>query len=187
MRLIHRFHFQKWHDLVFSSLKCNGFENHVFICLLFTLTVCLIFLFYRYLKTIGLTKWILYLHLYNYSHISTYLSQYNDQARVRLIHRCGLYTDFKNISTHFWGVRLIHRCGLYTGNYGMFFPYAKGKLNRWRGYGDRGRTNSWILQVHIRILHFFKEFKFLQFSRKIKINPALHSSNICSFHMQREN
>ena len=37
---------------------------------------------------------------------------------VRLIHRCGLHTDFKNIFIHFWGVRLIHRCGLYTGNYG---------------------------------------------------------------------
>ena len=130
----------------------------------------------------------------------------------------------------------------------MFFPYAKGKLNRWRGYGDTGRTNSCILQVHLRnftffsknsnffnfqekskltlrctapiyvlsickrkielmeglrryrpyklmniaspykkFLHFFKEFSFLQFSRKIKINPALHSSNICSFHMQKEN
>ena len=50
------------------------------------------------------------------------------------------------------------------------------------------RTNSWILQVHIRIFYiFFKEFSFLQFSRKIKINPALHSSNIFSFYIQKEN
>ena len=34
---------------------------------------------------------------------------------------------------------------------------------------------------------FFKEFSFRQFSRKIKINPALHSSNICSFHTRKEN
>ena len=44
-----------------------------------------------------------------------------------------------------------------------------------------------ILSPFKKFYIFFKEFSFLQFSRKIKINPALHSSNICSFHMQKEN
>ena len=67
-------------------------------------------------------------HTYNYFHIRTYLYRYNDQSRVRLIHRCGLYTGFKNIFTHFFfwggggGGRLIHRCGLYIGNYGTSSP-----------------------------------------------------------------
>ena len=37
------------------------------------------------------------------------------------------------------------------------------------------------------ILHFFKDFSFSQFSRKIKINPSLHTSNICSFHARERN
>ena len=44
-----------------------------------------------------------------------------------------------------------------------------------------------ILSPFKKFYIFFKEFSFRQFSRKIKINPALHSSNICSFHMQKEN
>ena len=62
----------------------------------------------------------------------------------------------------------------------MLFQCARGELNPLRGYGDTGRTNSWILQVHtcIRNFTFFQRFLFFfQFSRKIKINPPLHSSN----------
>ena len=42
----------------------------------------------------------------------------SDKFRVRVIHRCGLYTGFQNITLDFHGLRVIHRCGLYTGNYG---------------------------------------------------------------------
>ena len=54
----------------------------------------------------------------------------------------------------------------------MLFPCARRKLNPLRSYGATGRTSSWILQVHIRnFTLFFKEFSFLQFSRKAIINP----------------
>ena len=59
--------------------------------------------------------------------------------------------------------------------------------SKFRGYGDTGRTNSWILQVHTRNFTFFKDFSFPQFSRKININPILHRSNICSFHVRERN
>ena len=42
---------------------------------------------------------------------------------MRVIHRCGLYTEFKNNFLHFQEVRVIHRCGLYTGNYGTCHEY----------------------------------------------------------------
>ena len=32
--------------------------------------------------------------------------------------------------------------------------------------------------------YFFKDISFFQFCRKIKINPSLHSSKTCSFHVQ---
>ena len=35
----------------------------------------------------------------------------NDKFRVRVIHRCGLYTGFQNIILDFHGVWVIHRCG----------------------------------------------------------------------------
>ena len=63
----------------------------------------------------------------------------------------------------------------------MFFPYARQKWNPLRGYWDTSRTSAWILQVYIW------NFSFPQFSRKIKINPLLHSSNIYSFHMRERN
>ena len=37
------------------------------------------------------------------------------------------------------------------------------------------------------ISHYFKYFSLFQSLRKNKINPSLHSSNICSFHVQEEN
>ena len=49
------------------------------------------------------------------------ISVCNARSGVWLIHRCGLYSDFKNIFAQYWGVRLIHRCGLYTGNYGRLY------------------------------------------------------------------
>ena len=53
----------------------------------------------------------------------------------------------------------------------MFFPYAKGKLNPLRGYGDTGRTNSCILQVHIKKFYIFfsKNSHFFNFQEKSKL------------------
>ena len=63
----------------------------------------------------------------------------------------------------------------------MFSPCARGKLNTLRGYWYTGRTSSWILQVYIRNFTIFLKFPiFFQFSRKIKTNPPLQSSIICS-------
>ena len=48
---------------------------------------------------------------------------------MRVIHRCGLYTEFKNNFLHFQEVRVIHRCGLYTGNYGYIRKNSSFALN----------------------------------------------------------
>ena len=72
---------------------------------------------------------------------------------MRVIHRCGLYTEFKNNFLHFQEVRVIHRCGLYTGNYGRcktyIFMYLK-SLDR-----------TFCLFIDLFIVHFNFVFYFL--------------------------
>ena len=52
----------------------------------------------------------------------------------------------------------------------MFFPCVTGKLNSLRGYWDTGRTNSWILQVHIRNFTFFSKIShFLNVQGRVRL------------------
>ena len=62
----------------------------------------------------------------------------------------------------------------------MYFPCARAKLNLLRGYQHTGRTNSWILQIHIRNFTFFQRFLiFLIFKKSQNQLPVAQLQYMC--------